>query len=252
MSSKISEFCAQLMTVRGLMTVDRSPAMKALRVRSATRTMLAMVLRPFSVWKRLDLRKHDRLLLRVRQVVQGGDDRPAVHLGLVDLLGAVIEAGRVAEADRVGGGEQAERRVRADDAVLVEEGEAAGGFEHALDDEHHVRPAGIVLVENQRHIVLIAPGKNSLAELGDLLAVLQHDRILADEIDAADVAVEIDADARPVQAGGDLLDMGRLAGAMIAGDHDAPVVGKAGEDRERGLAIEDVVLVEVGDLVGGL
>src|SRR5688572_32141409 len=49
-----------------------------------------------------------------RQVIEGHDDVPAVHLALVDLLGAVIKAGRVAEADRVGGREQAEIGMRAD------------------------------------------------------------------------------------------------------------------------------------------
>ena len=39
MSPKISAFSAQVMTVRGLITVERSPLMKALRVMSATRTM---------------------------------------------------------------------------------------------------------------------------------------------------------------------------------------------------------------------
>jgi hypothetical protein len=43
----------------------------------------------------------------------------------------------------------------------------------------------------------------------------------------------------------DLLDMGRFAGAVIAGDHDAPVAGEAGKDRERGVAVEDVVRIEV-------
>ncbi len=142
--------------------------------------------------------------------------------------------------------------MRADDPRLVEQGQLAGGFENALDDEHHVGAAGIIFIENQRHVVLIGPGQNAFAEFGDLLAVLQHDRILADEIDAADVAVEIDADAGPVEAGGDLLDMGRFAGAMIAGDHDAAVVGKAGEDRERGLAVEEIVLVEIGHMLAGL
>src|SRR2546430_17244375 len=36
---------------------------------------------------------------------------------------------------------------------------------------------------------------------------------------------EVDTDAGPVQPGGDLLDMGRLAGAVIALDHHAAVVG---------------------------
>ena len=186
----------------------------------------------------------------MRQVVQRGDDVPAVHLALVDLLRAVIEPGRVAEADRVGGGEQAEARVRADHLVLVEQGQPALDLEHALDHEHHVRPAGVVFVEHQRAGMLQRPGQDALAELGDLLAVLQHDRVLADQVDAADVAVEVDADAGPVQPGRDLLDMGRLAGAVIALDHDAAVEGEAGQDRQRGLAVELIGVVDLRHMLG--
>ena len=83
--------------------------MKALRVRSATRTILLTMSRPsLAVLVVRRLGEHDVDFLVVRQVVQRRDDRPAVHLALVDLLRAVIEARRVAEADRVGGGEQAE------------------------------------------------------------------------------------------------------------------------------------------------
>jgi hypothetical protein len=49
--------------------------------------------------------------------------------------------------------------------------------------------------KHERDVVLVGPGQDAVAELGDLLAVLQHDRVLADEVDAADVAVEVDADA---------------------------------------------------------
>ena len=176
----------------------------------------------------LGLGKNDRHLVVVRQIVERGDDRPAVHLRLVDLLRAVVEAGGVAEADRVGGGKQPEGRMRPDDAALVEQRQAAGRFQHALDDEHHVRPAGIVFVEAERDIVLVGPRQDAVAELRDLLAVLDDDGVLADEVDAADMAVEVDAHAGPVEPRRDLLDMGRLAGAVIARDHDAAVVGKAG------------------------
>src|SRR5205807_7416723 len=56
------------------------------------------------------LRQHDLDFLVMGEIVQRGDDRPTVHLALVDLLGAVIEAGGIAEADRVGGRSE-ERRV---------------------------------------------------------------------------------------------------------------------------------------------
>ena len=125
---EISVFWAQVITVRGLMTVDRSPAMKALRVRSATRTILAIILRPLVIAIALAFGKNDGAFLGMGQIVERGDDGPAVELCLIDLLGSVIEAGRVAEADRIGGGEQPEGGMRTNDPVLIEKREAAGGF----------------------------------------------------------------------------------------------------------------------------
>ena len=127
-----------------------------------------------------------------------------------------------------------------------------GLLQHALDDEHHVGAAGVVLVEAQRGVGLQRVGQDALAELGHLLAVLQHDGVLADQVDAADVAVEVDADAGPVQPRRHLLDVGRLAGAVVALDHDAAVVLEPGQDRQRHVAIEDVVVVHVGHVVVGL
>ena len=66
------------------------------------------------------------------------------------------------------------------------------------------------------------------------------------------MAVEVDADAGPVQPGGDLLDMRRFAGAVVALDHDAAVVLEAGQEGERHVPIEYVVRVEVGDMVVAL
>ncbi len=94
--AKMSAFWAQVITVRGLITVEMSPFMKALRVMSATRTMAAMVRLPSAVFVLRRLGEHDLLLDLVAEVVERGDDRPAVHLALVDLLRAVIEAGGVA------------------------------------------------------------------------------------------------------------------------------------------------------------
>src|SRR5690606_23667804 len=164
--------------------------------------------------KALHLGGNDADFVFMRQVIERCDDGPAVHLCLVDLLRAVVEAGRIAEADRVGGREQAEGGVRTDNAALVEQRQAAGGFQHTLDDEHHVRAAGIVFVEDERDIVLVGPGQDAVLEFGDLQSVLDDDGVLADEVDTADMAVEVDAHARPVEAGGDLLDMGRFASAV--------------------------------------
>ena len=67
-----------------------------------------------------------------------------------------------------------------------------------------------------------------------------------------DVAVEVDADAGPIQPRCHLLDVGRLAGAVVALDHHAAVVLEAGQDRERHVPVEHVVGVEVWDVVVGL
>src|SRR5438034_5568821 len=57
---------------------------------------------------------------------------------LIERLRAVVEAGRVAEADGIGGGKQPERRMRFDDAALIEQRQPAFDLEDALDDEHDV------------------------------------------------------------------------------------------------------------------
>ncbi len=113
-------------------------------------------------------------------------------------------------------------------------------FEHALDHEHHVGTAGVIFVEHKRHGMLQRPGQQAFAEFRHLLAVPQHDRVLADQIDAADMAVEIDADAGPVETRSDLFDMGRFAGAVIALDHHAAVEGEARENGQRRFAVEAI------------
>ena len=156
----------------------------------------------------------------------------------------------VALPHSVGSGKQAEERVRRDDLVLVQQGQLAVMFQHALDHEHHIGAAGVIFVETQGDRALDGPGQHALAEFGDLLAVLQDDGILTDQIDAADVAVEINPDQRPVQTGSDLLDMGRLARAVIALHHDAAIVLEAREDGERGLGIEPVGGVDLRHVFG--
>ena len=59
----------------------------------------------------LGLAEHDLHLGLMLEVVERGDDAPAVHLTLVDLLGAVIETRGVTETDGVRGGEQPEIRM---------------------------------------------------------------------------------------------------------------------------------------------
>ena len=134
------------------------------------------------------------------------------------------------------------------DAPLIEQGQAARNLQHPLDDEHHIGTARIIFVEAQGDIVLDRPRQHAVAEFRDLLAVLEHDRVLADEIDAGDMAVEVDAHARPVKTRGDLLDMGRLAGAVITGDHHPAVEGEARQDRESRVPVEQIVRIEIGNV----
>ena len=66
------------------------------------------------------LGEHDVDFLVVREIVQNGDDRPAIHLRLIDLLRAMIKPGRIAETHRIRRREQTERGMRTNDAALVE------------------------------------------------------------------------------------------------------------------------------------
>ena len=168
---------------------------------------------------------------------------------MVQALRAVVQPRQVAQPHGVGCGEQAERAVRMDHAVLVHQRELAVALEDALDHEHHVGAAGVVLVEDQRHRALQRPRHDAFLELGDLLAVAQHDRILAHQVEPADVAVEVDAHAGPVQPRRHLLDVARLAGAVQALDHHAPVALEAGQQRERHVGVEAVSGVDLGHMV---
>ena len=139
-----------------------------------------------------------------------------------------------------------------DDLRLVEQRQLSRHFQHALDHEHHVRAARIVLIEAQRDVALQRPGKNAFPEFSDLLAVFQHDRVLADEINTRHMAVEVDAHARPIQPRRHLFDVRRLTGAVIALDHHAAVVFEAGENRQRHIAIEQIVGIEIRHVLVGL
>src|SRR6478752_9633766 len=134
--------------------------------------------------------------------------------------------------------------MRLDDLALVEQRQPARSFKHALDHEHHVRAPCIIFVEAERNVILQSPRQNALANLGYLLAVLDDDGILADQIDTADVTIEIDANAGPVQPRCYLLDMGRLAGPVVAGDHDAAVLRKTGENGERGRPVKSIIRID--------
>ena len=67
-----------------------------------------------------------------------------------------------------------ENRRNAGCGLITFSGQATSGgrnFQYALDDEHHVRAAGVIFVEHQRDVMLERPGQDAVAEFGDLLAV---------------------------------------------------------------------------------
>src|SRR5690606_34286751 len=101
-------------------------------------------------------------------------------------------AGRVAQSDRVRSREQAKRRMRSDHPRLVEKGQLARDLQDALDNEHHVGAACVVLVKDERRVRLESPGQNTLFEFRHLLPVAQNDRITPDKVNSAYVAVEVD------------------------------------------------------------
>jgi hypothetical protein len=93
------------------------------------------------------------------------------------------------------------------------------------------------------------PRQNAFAEFGDLLTVLDDDGVFADQIDPADVAVEVYADARPVEPRSDLLDVRGLAGTMVTGDDDATVFGEACKYGKRRRAVEAVVRIDIRNVL---
>ena len=135
--------------------------------------------------------------------------------------------------------------MRTNDPILIQQGQLSLHLQHSLDHEHHIRTTRIIFVEGKTHRMLDCPWQNAFAEFRDLFSVLQHDRVLADEVDTADMRIEINAHTGPVQPRGHLLDMGGFSGAVIALDKDAAVVGEPRENRQGGFAVEHVSGVEV-------
>src|SRR5262245_66022748 len=135
--------------------------------------------------------------------------------------------------------------MRLDHFAFVEPRKPAVCLQNALNDGHNVRAAGIVFVETERDIVLQRPRQNAFAKFGDLLTVFDDDGVFADQIDPADVAVEVDAHARPVEPRSDLLDVRGLAGTMVTGDDDATVLGEACKYGKRRRAGEAVGRIDV-------
>ena len=108
---------------------------------------------------------------------------------MVDLLGAVIQACRVAQTYGVGGREQTEIFVWRDDFVLIQKGQFAVMFQHALDHKHHIRAARIIFIKDNRNRVAQGPRQDAFVEFGNLNTIFQFDRVFADQVNPADVAV---------------------------------------------------------------
>ena len=127
--------------------------------------------------------------------------------------------------------------------VLIKKRELAVMLQHALYYKHHIGAPGIVFVKDDCRGIPQGPRQDALLEFGHLLPFAQLYGVLADQVDAADMAVEIDANAWPVQPGCNLLDMSRFARAVIALDNQAPIAAECGENRQRRVGVE---------LVGGV
>ena len=181
------------------------------------------------------------------EIVQCGNQRPTVHLTLVDLLRTVVKARGIAQTNSVGGCEDAEIGVGFDHFVLVKQRQLAVNFQHALDHEHHVGTARIIFVEHNRSRVAQRPRQDAFLEIGNLLAVFQLDRILTDQVDPADVAIKVDPYTRPVQQACHLFDVGGFTRPVVALNHHAAVVVEAREDRHRGVGIEFIGAIQIGN-----
>jgi len=161
----------------------------------------------------------------------------------------VIQAARVPQSNRVCCGKQSEVGVGRDDLVLVKQRKAAIEFEHALNHEHDVGPTRVILVEGQSYGMLQRPRQNAFLEFGHLQSVLEHDRITANQINPADMCIEVHSDARPIETRRDLLNMRRLASPVIALDHHPTVVRKASQDRQCCVGIENIAFVKIGHML---
>ena len=117
---------------------------------------------------------------------------------MVDLLGAVVEASCVAKANGVGCRENTEIRVWGDHLVLVQQGQLAVHFQHALDHKHNVSTASVILIKHDGGRVAESPGQDSFLEICHLFSIFEFDGVFTDQVNPADVAVEIYANRRPV------------------------------------------------------
>ena len=136
-----------------------------------------------------------------------------------------------------------------DHPVGIKQGQLAVNFKHPLDHKHHICTTRIIFVKNNGYRILQCPGQDAFTEFGYLLAITQHNGVFADQVDTADMAVQIDPDTGPVQARCHLFDMGGFAGAVISLDHHPAVMAKPGQDSQRCIMIKLVGLVDGGHII---
>jgi hypothetical protein len=87
---------------------------------------------------------------------------------------------------------------------------------------------------------------SAFAELCHLQTIAQYDRVASDQVNTADMRVEVDADARPVKPSRNLFDMSGLTRAVVPLHHDAAIERESGEDREGRVRIKHVGFVNIG------
>ena len=135
-------------------------------------------------------------------------------------------------------------------AVLIEQGEAALCFEHALNHEHHIRTARIIFIKDKGNRMLQRPREQPFTELSNLLAIFQDNRVFPDEVDTADMAIEVNPHHGPVEPCGDLFDMGGLTGSVITLHHDAAVMCEACANGLGGFIIKEIGLINRRYILG--
>ena len=170
---------------------------------------------------------------------------------MVDLLRAVIKTRGITQTNSVGGGEQAEIGVGFDDFVLVHQRQFAICLKDTLDNEHNVGTSRVVFVKHNRDGIAQCPRQNSFVEFRNLNTVAQFDRVFADQVDTADMRIQVHPHRRPVQPRADLFDVRRFTGAVIALHHDAAVVTIARQNRQRSVWIKFIGWINHRHTVAG-
>ena len=93
--------------------------------------------------------------------------------------------------------------------------------------------------------MLDRPGKNALAKFGDLFTVFENNRVLTDQINTTDMAIEVNSYQRPIKMRRNLLDMSRLPCTVIALNHQFPAMGEGSQDRDSRIMIKAIRRIDL-------